>query len=216
MDLLPPLRRVASPSDPLGDEILDLFESLFPPEELEPREVIREEWSGSPFETWIVEEGGRVGGLCRGRVSPRGDWCWIVHVGLRADLRGRGWGAPLLLQGINAIAQGHPEVKGTILEVERAEDAPTPDDLDMRQRRLAFFAKLGAVELTSTYIQAPVRPGMPPVPLNLLWLPRSPETPDKPRLIEGFYQAAFDLSPSHPYVQSALGKMALLEALRSS
>ncbi len=213
---LPPLRRLASSSDPSGEETLDLFELLFPPEELEPREVIREEWSGSPFETWVFEEGGRVGGLCRGRVSPRGDWCWIVHVGLHPHLRGRSWGAPLVRQGIKAITQGHPEFKGTILEVEREEDASTPDDLVSRQRRLAFFAKLGAVKLTCTYIQASVRPGCPPVPLNLLWLPQSSETPDKTRLIEDFYQVAFDLGMDHPYVRSALGQVPLGEAILSS
>lgn len=213
---LPPLRRLASSSDPSGEETLDLFELLFPPEELEPRETIRAEWEGSPFETWVFEHEGRVGGLCRGRVSPAGDWCWIVHVGLKPGLRGRGLGAALLMEGINAITRKAPSVKGTLLEVERVEDAASDEDRKVRQNRLAFFAKLGAVRLTSTYVQASVRPGCPPVPLNLLWIPEAMDDPDSARLIEEFYQVAFDLGPDHPFVKSALGKVTLAEALRSS
>lgn len=212
---LPPLRRVQSSEEPRGDEILDLFEALFPPEELEPRKVIRSEWEGSPFETWVFEEGGRTGGVCRGRMSPSGEWCWIVHVGLRSDLRGRGWGGPLLTEGVEAITQGRTEVKGTILEVEREEDASSQEERSVRQRRLAFFAKIGAVRLTSTYIQAPVRPGCPPVPLNLLWLPRAAGPLDPGLLIKEFYGVAFALEDDHPYVKSALGKTSLAEALNS-
>lgn len=210
---LPPLRRVLSREDPHAEEILDLFESLFPPDELEPREVIEREWPDSPYETWTFEEGGRTGGICRGRVGPDGDWCWIVHVGLRDDLRGRGWGDDLLQTGINCICRQAPDVRGTLLEVERVQDAPDDHALIVRQKRLSFFDHLGAQLLTSTYIQASVRPGCQPVPLNLLWLPRQPGAPDSQALIQSFYLTAFGFQPSHSFVQCALGQIGMSEAL---
>lgn len=214
--VFPPLRRVASQEDPHAEEILDLFESLFPPEELEPREVIAGEWHGSPYETWTFEEGGKTGGICRGRVDPDREWCWIVHIGLRPDLRGRGWGADLLLEGIEQICRESPKTKGTILEVERVQDALDPESRLAREKRLAFFDRLGAELLSPTYIQASVRPGCPPVPLNLLWLQRSPGIPDAPALIQSFYRTAFGLAMDHPFVRCALGRLGLEEALSLS
>lgn len=211
---LPPLRRVTSPDDPFAEEVLDLFEDLFPPEELEPRDVIRAEWTDSAYETWTFAEGGRTGGICRGRVNPQGEWCWIVHVGLRSDLRGRGWGEPLLLGGIKQICRNSPGVKGTILEVERVQDALDSRSRAVREKRISFFKRLGAELLTTSYIQASVRPGCPPVPLNLLWLPHVPLIPERGGLIESFYQTAFELPPDHPFVLSALGQIGLEEAMR--
>lgn len=218
MTPLPPLRRIRSSSDPLAEEALDLLEFLFPPEELEPREVIEAEFDGSPFETWIFEDEDEfLGGVVRGRVSTDGSWVWVVHVGLRPDLRGDGWGGRLLLAGIEALCGSHPECRGTFLEVERLADSLDEHDRQIRARRLRFFEKLGAEVVSETYIQAPVRPETGPVPLNLLWLSRG-ESEGLPNQadIEEFYKTAFGLPADHPFVLCTLGKMSLEEALQAS
>lgn len=215
MTPLPSLRRITSCSDPVAEEALDLLEFLFPPEELEPREVIEAEFDGSPFETWIFEDEDEfLGGIVRGRVSPDGSWCWIVHVGLRPDLRGEGWGSQLLLAGISALCLNSTDCKGTLLEVERLEDAESDSDAAIRAGRLRFFEKLGAQKLSSTYIQAAVREETGPVPLNLFWLPRdSGLMPEVGGLVEDFFSVAFGLEKDHPYVCCTLGKISLEEAL---
>ncbi len=216
--VLPPLRRIQSSSDPSADGALDLLEFLFPPEELEPREVIEAEFDGSPFETWIFEdEDGFLGGVLRGRTAPDGSWAWVVHVGLRPDLRGEGWGGQLLLAGIDALTQNCHNCQGVFLEVERLEDAVTEADKLIRSRRLRFFERLGAGLLSSTYIQPSVRPETGPVPLNLFWLPRAgKEKLPVSGVIEEFYSAAFGLESSHPYVLSTLGQLSLKQALQTS
>ncbi len=218
MTPLPPLRRISSSSDPMAEEALDLLEFLFPPEELEPREAIEAEFDGSPFETWIFEDEDEfLGGVVRGRVSPDGSWAWVVHVGLRPDLRGEGWGSQLLLAGIEALCSPHPGCKGTLLEVERLEDATSEEERVIRAGRLRFFEKLGAKKISSTYIQDAVREETGPVPLNLLWLARGNEDmPDFVGLIEDFYSVAFGLEKAHPYVLCTLGKLSLAEALADS
>lgn len=199
----------------MAEEALDLLEFLFPPEELEPREVIEAEFDGSPFETWIFEDEDEfLGGVVRGRVSPDGAWAWVVHVGLRPDLRGEGWGGQLLLAGIEALCSTHPGCKGTLLEVERLEDAESESEAAVRAGRLKFFEKLGAKKISSTYIQDAVREETGPVPLNLLWLARgNEEMPDFVGLIEDFYSVAFGLEKDHPYVLCTLGQQSLAEAL---
>lgn len=218
MTLLPVLRRIQSSSDPLAEEALDLLEFLFPPEELEPRQVIEAEFDGSPFETWIFEdEEGRLGGLVRGRVSPDGSWAWVVHVGLRLDLRGVGWGGQLLLAGIDSLCRDHPECRGTLLEVERLEDAKTEEDRKIRRGRLKFFERLGAEKLSATYIQAAVRQETGPVPLNLFWLPRLQGEPlDVDALVKDFYSTAFCMKLDHPFVACTLGWISLEEALEQA
>lgn len=202
----------------MAEEALDLLEFLFPPEELEPRGVIEAEFDGSPFETWIFEDEEEfLGGVVRGRVSPDGSWAWVVHVGLRPDLRGEGWGSQLLLAGIEALCASHSDCKGTLLEVERLEDASSDEERVIRAGRLKFFEKLGAKKISSTYIQDAVREETGPVPLNLLWLARGDqEMPDLVGLIQDFYSVAFGLSKDHPYVRCTLGKTSLEKALADS
>lgn len=209
------MRELLSPRDAAVPSFLDLMEQLFPPEEREPREEIAATL-GKPgsLRSFVVEDDGQVSGLCRGVLVPEVKGGWIVHIGFIPSARGGGRGAKLFREMEAALAAGGP-YEGTIVEVERLEDAQESEKQG-RQKRLAWFGGMGAIPLASTYIQPPSSSATPPVLLNLLWVPAVGKTgvPLRPEeMIKGFYAGAFGLDEQHPYVLSALGRLSPAEAL---
>lgn len=199
--------------------MLRLFASSFPPAEREPYHVLREQlrtvnsWSNgepAPYRHFVMEadpDSPTSAGMVRGALLPSGIG-FIVHVAVARPLQGLSLGERLVRHAIQAFEADAEKMGipyyGTVFEVERVEDARDAQQKIVREKRLRFFDRLGAIVLTSDYTQPPMAPGLPPVPLNLLWLEARPGLA-RPTIIKDFYRDAFGLGPAHPYVRRALG-----------
>lgn len=153
-----------------------------------------------------MEQGALVG-LARGAADAESGCGWIIHLALVPSFRGGGRGATAFHHLVNFW---HEEVgagfKGVFLEVERASDAADAAERAAREKRLAFFDRLGAQTLCQGYIQPPSAAGQPTVTLNLLWV--GEPISDKEEAIRTFYRIAFQLPPSHEWVRASLSTVA--------
>lgn len=186
--------------------LIALLEATFPPEECETADEIRDQVrTGRGCRCWVIREGELRVGAIRGGHVPNTEFGWIIHVALSPEARGGGRGSRAIRQWAKEreqeSAQEGRAYRGTVLEVERWEDAQTDAERAFREARLEFFRRLGAVRLTPTYTQPPARPDTPPVMLNLLWL-GEPGIPPA-TIIASFYAGAFEMEAGHPFVEMA-------------
>ncbi|MBL8060206.1 MAG: GNAT family N-acetyltransferase [Chthonomonas sp.] len=185
------LERVHRADHPNVSHVSQLLEVTFPECERESiPDFLADLEAGRGHTLWVLTDPhDQFLGFARGMVFPSLKRGWVVHVALDPRHRGGGLGAELLQQVLGEMRRSFEGFEGMYLEVERLQEAATEQERAERQKRLAFFDRLGARLVSPDYIQPPSQPGQPPVPLNLLFWGETAASDDE--LLADFYEAAF-------------------------
>jgi GNAT superfamily N-acetyltransferase len=180
------LREITDLDTPLGHEALAIYEQAFPEAERDPVEHIAAALNSADPETAVshfrilVDEDAVVGFT---HFSSYKDYYlgYLKFIAVRADLRGKRYGPILLKDALRQLrmdgrrATGWPYL-GLILEVERPEAAENEQERELRERRIRFYERQGAVMIENLdYVAPPVAPGQPSLPFHLMVLRAVPK-----------------------------------------
>lgn len=186
------IRPLSGTNDPHYWSTLELYVETFPRDEREPlarvAAVAAGELSGGP-EIRIAELNGEFAGFTYFMRCPTQSF--LIYIAVMPHLRKHGIGAALLQD----ITENAPSP--WLLECE----PPIGPDKNLREKRLGFFRRHGAVILSKTYVQPSLGPGREPVSL---WLHAIGDVPDPETTIRTHYTQFFELSEEAPEIASAL------------
>jgi GNAT superfamily N-acetyltransferase len=180
------IRSVDDLDIPLAREALAIYEQAFPEAERDPIEHIAAALKNADPETAVshfrvlVDEGAVVGFTY---FSSYKEYYlgYLKFIAVRAELRGKRYGPVLLKDALRQLrldgrrATGWPYL-GLILEVERPETAENAEERALRERRIGFYQRNGAVMIENLdYVAPPVAPGQPSLPFHLMVLRAVPK-----------------------------------------
>lgn len=158
-----------------------IYETSFPADEIEPREVIVRGVAEGVVVALRARRGHKTVGLATAHVLAGIAAGFCVYLAVDREQRGSRAGTSLMQALITAVQAAQAERGrvglGLVLEVDDPDQAGIhAAERHTRERRIHFFARLGAVLLATPYIQPPLGPGKRPVPMRLLFIP-SPGMP---------------------------------------
>ncbi len=214
------IRDVHDLDTPLGQEVLRIYEEAFPEAEREPvaemaARLKKPDPASDVTHLRALVDRGTVLGFTYFS-SYRAYWLgFLKFIAVRADQRGSGYGPLLLRDALQQVradgrqATGWPYL-GFVLEVERPEMAETDAERHIRQRRLAFYRRNGAVLLEGIdYVAPPVAPGQPDMPFHLMLLRAVPKYGMlrwiRPQAVRALLVKGYGEAPDSWYVRHALG-----------
>ncbi len=163
------------------DKVLALYDRSFPLEVREPHDVF---YSGfqyaqtaapNQFCLLISVEGDQLLSFAAGHYLAEVNTGFVVYIAADPNHRNRGMGSKTLAKMEDvfneaAILAGKSKVSGIILETEKEEEAVTTMEEMECRKRMQFFAKNQYQPcLGIDYVQPPLHPDGPTVPLNLLF-----------------------------------------------
>jgi GNAT superfamily N-acetyltransferase len=202
-----------------GREALALYEQAFPEAERDPVAHIAAslkqadpEGAVSHFHVLLEQE--TVVGFTYFSTYKAYYLGYLKFIAVRADLRGKRYGPILLRDALRQVradgrrATGWPYL-GLVLEVERPEAAETTEDRALRERRIGFYQRNGAVMLEGLdYIAPPVAPQQPSLPFHLMVLRAVPKYGMQrwlgPRAVRALLIAGYGEAPESWFVRHAL------------
>lgn len=164
-----------------------IYKSSFPPNEMEPAEVILRSLRKGSGMTFRARSRGKTLGIATTHLLQSPAAVFLVYLAIDEAHRSSGCGGALFdytwtCSAARLRAHGR-EAIGMIWEVD-------PDDSDQSRRRIAFFERHGGVILERRYLQPPVN-GPDAVPMRLMFLPRPggvvPERATMDALVRGIY-----------------------------
>jgi hypothetical protein len=174
---------------------------------------------------WLVELDGQPVGLRIFSYMHQGNFGHGSFVGLLPEAQHRGIGAWLVRQTlrqlcIDAQQCGSPTPLGYSAEVARVEDGLDASDQRLREQRLAFHYRCGAVLLPVEYYEPPTLPignrrtGLTetrPKQMHLMFYPCDPTLVLTPTmlttLVKSIYDDIYQVEPDLWYVQRALNSL---------
>jgi len=164
-------------------QALALYESAFPPAERVPVESIiasirqRGRADGCVPHFFTAVKDARALGLSFYGYFRDVRLGFLYYLAVQPELRGQGLGAWLFHQTLAQLPQdakstGGEPPRGLVWEVERPVDADTPAERDLRQRRINFYRRNGALLLDrSDFLAPPLAEHLPPVMYHIMFLP---------------------------------------------
>jgi GNAT superfamily N-acetyltransferase len=175
------IRSVTGLDTPLGQQVVRIYEQSFPEAERDPVEDITANLRNADPDMELtrlralVEQDEVVGFTL---FASYKDYYlgYLKFIAVRADIRGKGYGPLLLQDAIQQLradgrrATGWPYL-GLVLEVERPESAESEADRRLRERRIQFYRRNGALMFDDVdYVAPPVAPGQPSLPFRLMFI----------------------------------------------
>jgi GNAT superfamily N-acetyltransferase len=175
------IRSVTDLDTPVGQQVIRIYEQSFPDAERDPLEDIAASLRNADPDVEVthlralVEQDEVVGFTL---FASYKDYYlgYLKFIAVRADIRGKGYGPLLLQDAIQQLradgrrATGWPYL-GLVLEVERPETAESEEDRQLRERRIQFYRRNGALMFDDVdYVAPPVAPGQPSLPFHLMFL----------------------------------------------
>jgi len=149
-----------------------LYASSFPSNEREPAAVILESIRQQVGVAVRARVGGATTGLAVGHMLQAVPVLFVVYLAVAPEYRSRRIGTSLFerlrLCGADRYATTGIKLTGEVWEVDGPEVAVCEEEMRQRQRRIAFFTRLGAQLLPNRYIQPPVD-GVSSVPMQLMF-----------------------------------------------
>lgn len=171
---------------------------------------------------WLVERSSTPIGVRLFCYLHRRDLGYGVFIGVQTPYRSAGLGSWLVQQtklqlALDAQAYDRPEPLGYFVEVDRAEDANSEMERLIRQRRLNFQLRNGAVLLPVDYLEPPLPPAADttgrspapaPRPMHLVFHPtgghRSLTRSQLLDLLNGIYSDVYQLPATAPLVRQVM------------
>jgi GNAT superfamily N-acetyltransferase len=180
------IRDIVDLDTPLGQEALAIYEQAFPEAERDSVENIAASLKNTAPETdvshfRVLLDQGAVVGFSYFSSYKEYYLGYLKFIAVRAELRGKRYGPVLLQDALRQLridgrrATGWPYL-GLILEVERPEAAENEEVRALRERRIKFYQRNGAVLLENlNYVAPSVAPGQPSLPFHLMVLRAVPK-----------------------------------------
>jgi GNAT superfamily N-acetyltransferase len=173
------IREVTDLRSDIGQQVLAIYEQSFPEAERDPVENIAANLSRYTDDTEVTHlraliEQDTVVGFTYFSSYREYYLGFLKFIAVRADIRGKGYGPILLRDAIQQLradgvrATGWPYL-GLVFEVERPEMAENEPDRLLRERRIEFYRRNGAMMIEQVdYIAPPVTVDQPSLPFHLM------------------------------------------------
>jgi len=186
----PTIVELTDPDSDLVEQALALYEAAFPVEERAPLVYLYEDmrWraQGNRQPDHVrhflaAVESGRLVGICMYSYYRDYRLAFLGYLATLPELRGNGLGAWLLKRTVGLLSAdaellgGLPPL-GMCWEVERPLNTIDPFERNLRERRIQFYQRNGAILLKDIQLTAPpLGEGLPPVAYHLMFLPVNAE-----------------------------------------
>ncbi len=188
-----------------------LYETAFPADERSPVDDLRKLISsGSMLLHKTVNKDGEL--LCFSLVNVMSNFALLAYIATDTTKRSSGVGSKHMKQLIQTLRAQYPAFTALFLEIESTKEAGLDaDTLKMRNRRLAFYQRLGAKRLKQKY-------GMPSYAKKgskaageLLWIELTNSCvfdADLPNVITEIFQKGYGLPSTDANVQAIIAQWA--------
>ncbi|MGW6280052.1 GNAT family N-acetyltransferase [Kribbella sp. NPDC055071] len=194
---------------PLGGAGRDVVEAArriyvdgFPQRQREPfDELLAAVRSGDEL-GWVQLDNDVPTGIAFARLLTSVDWLFLEYYAIDRSIRSRGYGTALWHSMLDAAP-----VRRVILEVEEPDEAGDSEERIIRQRRIAFYERLGAELVENVEYVVPDLTGSGTEELRLMWLdPARPklDRSELRRLLPALYCEGYELPRDHHLLAAAL------------
>jgi len=213
------LRSIHNLESPEGKAVLAIYEQAFPEAERDPIESIADSLTNPDPKTEVAHlralfDRGGVVGFAYFASYAEYYLGFLKFIAVRADIRGKGYGPILLRDALRQVRAdgrqmtGWPHL-GLALEVERPETADNDQDQQIRERRIQFYRRNGAVLLEGIdYVAPPIAPGQPSLPFHLMFLRAVPKYGVqrwlRPKAVKALLIQGYGETPDSWFVRHAL------------
>lgn len=157
-----------------------LYDAAFPVSEREPPRVIIESVERRVALVVRARQGSETIGLATTHLLANPPASFLVYLAVSKENRNQGLGPKLFEE----VMRDGP--KQAVWEVDRPDRAPSAEERTLRERRIAFFERLGGKILLGSYYQPPVN-GDEAVPMALM----ARGVVDTPETIEALVRAMY-------------------------
>lgn len=169
---------IADLNDDLLLPWLDLYETAFPPIEKALVStyigLLKDKAQGLRQNHHILamlDQNDQLAGIAHVELRQKENVALFWYLAITAAERNHGLGSTLY----RAVLHRLPDtLSAVILEVEKPELAETPQQRDLARRRIDFYRRLGALQLTGIHYLQIVGPHQPPLPMHILVHPLQP------------------------------------------
>ena len=218
------LVEVTDPEAPFSKQAISLYQVSFPKEEQTPVEQlingIRLRAQGNlPLDHrthfWASVQEERVTGISIYSYVKNARLGFLYYLATQPELRGKGLGGWLFKKTAelcqeDALSLGGKSALGLVWEVERPDHGKNYEEQTLRQRRIIFYQRNGAILLEDIDLVAPpLSEGLPPVSYYLMFLPTPGSSPVidqglKMSILDVILIHGYGLEPDSVYYQKAM------------
>jgi GNAT superfamily N-acetyltransferase len=156
--------------DPIFIETMALYKSSFPPVETKPIDKIIRLLKKEDYHLYVALLNGRLQGFSSLFISRELKFGSLDYLAVCPSLRGKGIGTALLKFTMNELLSKVQDSVGLLLEVEREDLAANERERALRQARLRFYLRMGAMVITNGYLMPP-QCGTAPEEMYLMIIP---------------------------------------------
>ncbi|MCC6446647.1 MAG: GNAT family N-acetyltransferase [Armatimonadetes bacterium] len=175
-------REITSLTDDLLGPWLDLYQQSFPLTEqilisrfidtLKKKAIGQEE---NQIFLAALDGEGRFAAMAQYSLRPDCRAAYLVYLAVALEMRGQGAGSKVYREIIGRVAAFQPPVRMAVFEVEGPEEAASPEERDLSERRIRFYKKLGAKLLCGVSYSQTVG-WLPEIKMRLMVHPFQPLT----------------------------------------
>lgn len=191
------------------DDWKDLYELAFPQDERMPVADVRKMLAAG---TMLLHKTTNTAGelLCFSIVNPLSNFALLGYIATDSTKRSSGVGSKHMKRLLEILKKQYPTYIGLFLEIESTKEPNlSAEDQKARQRRLAFYQRLGCKRLCKKYLMPTYTQGGQPRLGELLWSEfTTVNDSDLPAVITELYQKAYNLPATDPIVQQVVGQFA--------
>lgn len=182
----------------------DLYNSAFPADERTPLEELQRLLdAGSILLHRTTNKAGEL--LCFSIVYPMSNFALLSYIASDSTKRSTGIGSKHMKKLLEILKSKYPEFLGLVLEIESTrQQGLEAADKTARQRRLAFYQRLGAKRLCRTYVWPSYSLKGTYRLAELMWFDFDPKTIDDPQLpgiIKELYMKGYGASEDDPILE---------------
>ncbi len=182
----------------------DLYTTAFPADERTPLEELQKLLdSGSILLHRTTNKAGEL--LCFSIVYPMSNFALLSYIASDATKRSTGIGSKHMKRLLEILKSSYPNFLGLVLEIESTRQIGLEAaEKTGRQRRLAFYQRLGAKRLCRTYVWPSYSQKGSYRLAELMWFDFDPATIDDPQLpgiIKELYMKGYGVQEDDPILE---------------
>lgn len=197
----------------------DLYNTSFPADERTPLEELQRLLdSGSILLHRTTNKAGEL--LCFSIVYPMSNFALLSYIASDSTKRSTGIGSKHMKRLLEILKSKYPEFLGLVLEIESTRQVGLDAaDKTARQRRLAFYQRLGAKRLCRTYVWPSYAQKGSYRLAELMWFDFDPATIDDPHLpgiVRELYMKGYGAQEDDPILEMVIHQFKCSERVGSA
>lgn len=197
----------------------DLYNTSFPADERTPLEELQRLLdSGSILLHRTTNKAGEL--LCFSIVYPMSNFALLSYIASDSTKRSTGIGSKHMKRLLEILKSKYPEFLGLVLEIESTRQVGLDAaDKTARQRRLAFYQRLGAKRLCRTYVWPSYAQKGSYRLAELMWFDFEPATIDDPHLpgiVKELYMKGYGAQDDDPILEMVIHQFKCSERVGSA